>query len=208
MIILDSDFKICSQCGIKKSVSEYAFENKELNQRRANCKDCKNAASKKAYEETRDDPESVARRIIKKCKEREKYRLAKFIQRSNDLEELPEVELTENEFDLDYTWVLQQRDLQNNKCYYTNRDMLWSTGLIDNIKRMNPDAVTVERLDSSGSYVKDNCVLVTWRANCFKGDGLIEEMYEYALDIVTKLAQDKGYDPSKFNLKDVYKILK
>src|SRR6478736_7298279 len=102
MIILDSDFKVCSQCGIRKAVNEYSFENKELNQRRANCKDCKNAASKKAYEETRDDPESVARRIIKKCKEREKYRLAKFIQRSNGLDYLPEVELTENEFDLDY----------------------------------------------------------------------------------------------------------
>ena len=208
MIILDPDFKICSQCGLKKSASDFSFENKELNHRRANCKDCKNAASKKAYEETRDDPESVARRIIKKCKEREKYRLAKFVQRRDGLDELPEVELTENDFDLDYLWVLSQRDVQNNKCYYTDREMAWSTGLIDDIKRMNPDAVTVERLNSSGSYIRDNCVLVTWRANCFKGDGLIEEMYEYALDIIIKLVQDRGYDPMLATLEETYQIVK
>ncbi len=178
--------KKCSQCGRKKDLDAFPFENKELDQRRANCKKCKNTASKKAYEFTRDDPPSVARRIIKKCKEREKERLAKFIKRRNILDYLPDVELSDKEFDLDYQWVLAQRDRQHNKCFYTNRDMIWSTGLIDGNRRMNPAAVTVERLDSSRPYVKENCVLVTWRANCFKGDGLLEEMHEYAFDIIIK----------------------
>lgn len=203
------DLKICSQCGLEKSLVNFPFENKELFQYRANCKDCKNGASKKAYEETRSDPESVARRIIKKCKEREKYRLAKFVQRKECLEHLPDVELTSAEFDIDYSWVLAQRDLQDNKCFYTGRNMIWSTGLIDDVKRMNPDAVTVERLNSNGSYIRDNCVLVTWRANCFKGDGLLEEMYEYAFDIIGKLLIDKGLDPSQvshiLSLKAMYK---
>jgi len=186
MIVLTSDVKACSQCGLIKSLEEFPFENKELNQRRANCKDCKNAASKKAYEETRDDPESVARRIIKKCKEREKYRLAKFVQRMDKLEFMPEVELSETDFNLDYQWVLQQRDIQNNKCYYTGLEMLWSTGLIDDIKRMNPYAVTVERLDSTRPYVKDNCVLACWRANCMKGDGTYDEMIMFASSILHK----------------------
>lgn len=207
MIVLN-DVKACSQCGLIKPLEEFPFENKELNQRRANCKDCKNAASKKAYEETRDDPESVARRIIKKCKEREKFRLAKFVQRRDSLESLPEVELTSKEFDIDYSWVLNQRDEQKNKCHYTGREMIWSTGLIDEIKRMNPDAVTVERLNSNGSYIRDNCVLVTWRANCFKGDGLLEEMYEYAFDILAKLMEDKGHDPVPATMERVWDIIK
>jgi len=190
-------FKICSQCDKEKCLDDFPFENKELDIRRANCKDCKNEASKKAYEDTRDDPESVARRIIKKCKEREKFRLAKFVQRRDNLDYLPEVELTKNEFSIDYIWVLNQRDLQKNKCVYTGREMVWSTGLIDDIRRMNPDAITVERIDSSGSYVKENCILVTWRANCFKGDGLLEEMYEYAFDIIGKLLQDKSLDSTE-----------
>ncbi len=190
-MIAESEFKICSQCGLKKSLEEFAFENKELNQRRANCKDCKNAASKKTYEETRDDPESVARRIVKKCKEREKYRLAKFIQRRDNLSELPDVELTDKDFNIDYLWVLQQRDAQNNRCYYTGLEMVWSTGLIDDIKRMNPYAVTVERLDSTRPYVQDNCVLACWRANCMKGDGTYDEMILFATSILNKHVIEK-----------------
>lgn len=178
--------KTCSQCLKDKPLDEFPFENKELNQYRANCRDCKNAASKKAYEDTRSDPESVARRIIKKCKEREKYRLAKFVQRRDELEALPEVELDETNFNIDYQWVLQQRDEQNNKCYYTDIEMVWTTGLIDEIRRINPYAVTVERLDSTRPYVKDNCVLACWRSNCFKGDGSYEEMILFCSSILHK----------------------
>ena len=193
MIVLnpESNTKVCSQCGKEKILDEFPFENKELNVRRANCKDCKNEASKRAYEETRNDPESVARRIIKKCKEREKYRLAKFVQHRDGLDYVPEVELTENDFDLDYTWVLAQRDLQGNKCYYTGREMVWSTGLIDEIKRMNPFAVTVERLDSTRPYVKDNCVLACWRSNCMKGDGTYEELILFCSAILHKHINEK-----------------
>jgi hypothetical protein len=191
MMVQQPEIKKCSQCELEKSLDNFPFENKELNVRRANCKDCKNAASKKAYEDTRDEPESVARRIIKKCKEREKYRLAKFIQRQDGLDVLPEVELTDKEFDLDYLWVLNQRDIQNNKCFYTDRDMIWSTGLIDEIKRINPDAVTVERLDSARPYVKDNCVLACWRANCMKGDGTYNEMIIFCSSILHKHINEK-----------------
>lgn len=208
MIILDPNLKICSQCGMEKWLGDFPFENKELNIRRANCKDCKNTASKKTYEETRDDPESVARRIIKNCKERERERLAKFVQRRDGLDYTPRVELSDNEFNIDYLWVLNQRDLQNNKCAYTGREMVWSTGLIGETRRMNPDAVTVERKDSAGSYVKENCMLVTWRANCFKGDGLLQEMYEYAYDIINKLLIDKGYEPSCNTLANVERLIK
>ena len=57
-------------------------------------------------------------------KEREKYRLAKFVQRRDGYAYLPEVELTANEFDIDYSWVLAQRDKQGNRCFYTGREMV------------------------------------------------------------------------------------
>lgn len=188
------EYKICSQCGIEKIIDDFPVDNKAPTGRRANCRDCKNAASKKTYEETRDDAESVARRIIKKCKEREKERLVKFIKRRDCLDYFPEVELTESHFDIDYSWVLAQRDLQNNKCYYTDIDMVWSTGLIDTIKRMNPSAVTVERLDSNRPYVKDNCVLACWWANCSKGAGTIEELINFSFDVIKKYTNKKQID--------------
>lgn len=193
MAILNAS-KICSKCGIKKTLDNFSFENKELNIYRANCKNCKNVASKKAYEDTRSDIESIARRIVNKCKEREKYRVSKFVQRRDNLFVMPEIELTDAEFDIDYLWVLQQRELQKNKCFYTGVEMVWSTGLIDEMKRIHPFAVTAERLDSSRPYVRDNCVLACWWANCAKGAGTFEEMLFFCSSLLYKHINDNIID--------------
>jgi hypothetical protein len=177
------EYKVCSQCCLEKPIEDFSFDNKGLNQRRANCKECKNAASKRAYEGSRDDPESVARRIIRKCKEREKFRLAKFVKRRDKLDSLPDVELAKEQFDLDVEWVLEQKELQQNQCFYTGLAMVWSTGLIDENKRINPQAITIERINNNIGYVKNNCILVCWRANCFRGDGTIMEMLDFAREI-------------------------
>lgn len=182
--------KVCSQCGLEKVLELFPFDNKELNIRRANCKECKNAASKRSYEDSRDDPESVARRIIRKCKEREKFRLAKFVKRRDGLDKLPEVELAKEQFDLDIEWVLQQRELQKNQCFYTGLSMVWSTGLIDENKRINPQAVTIERINSLGNYTKNNCVLSCWWANCAKSCGPIDELVDLSFEVVKKYMID------------------
>lgn len=186
------EYKICSQCLLKRSLLDFHIDNRIKAKRRARCKTCESINKKDAYEESRDDPMSVAKRIIKKCKEREKYRLAKFIKRRDSLLELPDVELTEEQFDIDVDWVLSQRDRQENKCFYTGIDMAWSTGLIDVNKRIRPQAVTIERVDSFGNYVKANCVLACWWANCAKNSGPINELIEYSFEIVKKYVNDNN----------------
>lgn len=178
--------KICSKCDEEKVLDDFYFDDRGTHNRRAECKKCQSTQKKQAYEDSRDEPISVARRILKGCKQREKERLAKFVKRVQNLDYLPEVELTDEQFDLDVDWVLEQRDKQKNKCYYTGLEMIWSTGLIDKIKRIDPLAVTIERLNSSKGYVKENCVLTCWRANCFKGDGTIEEMLRFAACIMAR----------------------
>ncbi len=185
-MVKKSKYKRCTKCHLKKSILEFPIDKRSIDKRRASCKKCKNAISKQSYEDTRDEPTSVSRRILKKCKEREKFRLAKFIKHRDDLEYLPDVQLTEDQFNLDVEWMLKQRDSQNNKCYYTDLDMIWSTGLIDENKRINPRAVTIERIDSLGNYVKSNCVLSCWWANCAKNSGPINELVEFSLEVVKK----------------------
>lgn len=174
--------KKCSRCGKKKPLNRFEFR---AGTYRSTCRDCRNAAKRQVYDEKRDDPTSIARRILKGCKEREKGRLAKLLKRLNGLSELPNVELTKEQFDLDVEWVLKQRDLQSNRCYYTGIDMIWSTGLIEN-RRIDPSAVTVERLDSAKGYVKENCVLACWWSNCAKASGTVEEMIHFSACIVSR----------------------
>lgn len=180
------EHKICLKCKFLKSYNEFSFHNKKLNIRRATCKLCRNIASKKIYENTRNDIKSVARRILKKCREREKERLSKFIKRRDNLNYFPEVELNQEQFDIDIEWMLEQRIKQDNKCWYTGITMMWSTGLIDEVKRMNPRVVTIERLDSFKFYTKDNCVLSSWWANCAKGPGTLEELINFSFETIKK----------------------
>jgi len=41
--------KVCSKCGKRKSIFNFDFSNKKLNKRRAECKECRIAQSKKNY---------------------------------------------------------------------------------------------------------------------------------------------------------------
>lgn len=58
-----------------------------------------------------------------------------------------------------------QWDKQNGKCYWLEIDM----SLEDLMISRSPFAVSVDRLDSSGEYTKDNIVLTTRFANLGRG---------------------------------------
>lgn len=59
---------------------------------------------------------------------------------------------------------------QNNKCYWFNIDLD-----IDSIEgSRNPAKLTIDRLDCSKGYSKDNVVLTSYAANCGRGDCSIE----------------------------------
>jgi hypothetical protein len=46
--------KICSKCGIEKSIEEFHWRNKAQGTRRAECKECHNNQVKKRYDENKD----------------------------------------------------------------------------------------------------------------------------------------------------------
>lgn len=59
---------------------------------------------------------------------------------------------------------------QNNKCYWYNIELE-----IDSIEgSRNPAKLTIDRLDCSKGYSKDNIVLTSYAANCGRGDCSVE----------------------------------
>lgn len=58
---------------------------------------------------------------------------------------------------------------QNYKCYYTNIDIDFNT------KSRSPFQPSLDRMDPSKPYSKDNCVLVTVATNYAKNDFSIEQ---------------------------------
>ena len=77
-----------------------------------------------------------------------------------------------------------QWEEQNGKCYWLNIDM----SLPDLLVSRSPFAPSVDRLNSSGHYTKDNIVLTTRFANLGRGAYDGEDFQER----ITKLINERG----------------
>jgi hypothetical protein len=84
-------------------------------------------------------------------------------------------------FDLTREQLEAILDEQKGKCFYTGMDMSFE------IFRGNYLRMSIDRLDSSKGYTKENVVLTTYRVNIMKGDMSLAEFK----DIVSKLYINK-----------------
>jgi hypothetical protein len=82
------------------------------------------------------------------------------------------------EFQITKDDVLELFEKQNGRCFYTNREMEWSSGSKSNT------AVSIDRIDSSKGYVKDNIALCCVVVNYIKHEMTIEEMIDWCSAIV------------------------
>lgn len=195
--------KICSKCNQKKFFDDFHKDNKGFGGVKSSCKDCVCLLRKTRYDDTRANIVSVARSILSKSKDRAKKRYIKQMKRQNKLVETSDVIITTQMFNLDLEWVFNQRDKQNNKCYYTNIDMVWSIGYIDETKRVSPFAVSIERKNSSLGYTKDNCVLSSWWANCSKGAGTFAELVYFSSCVINKYIYGNVIDNNFMTLHNI-----
>jgi hypothetical protein len=85
------------------------------------------------------------------------------------------------EYNLDKEWYLAQLDIQDQKCFYTKVPL--------EFKRNHPYSATLDRIDSSKGYTKDNCVVVTKFINLAKSDHSLEE-FKVMLEVAAKAFRD------------------
>lgn len=84
------------------------------------------------------------------------------------------------DFDLDYEFLLSQWKKQDGCCYYFNIPMLFGV--------KNLESATLERINSSIGYTKENVVFASRMANHAKNDSGFTDFNNILLKIVTKLA--------------------
>jgi len=63
-------------------------------------------------------------------------------------------------FEINQYDVIQQYEKQNGRCYYSGVSMTWKTG--------DSTLMSIDRIDSSKGYLKDNFVLCCWDVNQMK----------------------------------------
>lgn len=86
-------------------------------------------------------------------------------------------------FDLDKTFIYSLYEKQNGKCYFTGIEIKHNSGC------HQFDSISVERLEPSHGYTKDNVVLSSFAINSFKGMMNEKEFKVYLKNILPKLIQ-------------------
>lgn len=122
------------------------------------CKKCRRKRDKEIYKDKYTDPsaECFLTYRFKKAKESAKRRDILF-------------NLTIE--DLNFLYKKQQ-----GRCFYSNRILL--------LQLKSPDALSIDRIDSNGSYNLSNCVLCTYQVNLMKSSFTTNEFIETCRNIV------------------------
>ena len=149
--------KVCKRCKIEKDITQFN----------------KNAALKGGYRHQ-------CRMCEKKYKSefnvfmRNKYN--SIIKRSKE-QNLPLPDMTMDEFILEVNAQLQWNAF---KCPITGDKLEYQSGSIDKLDgRQNKKSYSIDRLDPTKGYMKNNILVVSWRWNCMKKDTPLNYMMRF-----------------------------
>jgi hypothetical protein len=165
--------------GIKYRKCRHCREIKELNTNnflkrntengwRGKCRICFNKDARLKQETTKTELESGKKYRLKYKKEKPLEAIYKTA-RGN-------AKRTFKEFTIVLNDLLRLWQIQNGICFYTNKPMLFEIGF-DN-------SVSIDRIDSNKGYIADNIVLCQKKTNIMKNNASIEELVEFAENIV------------------------
>lgn len=137
--------KQCNTCHEWKNISEFNTNNNTWDLLHCLCKKCASNYHKQKYKDY--EKEVTFKSLFNQTKRGAEYRML--------------------EFDLTETDIKELWEKQEGKCHYTNQPMTWS--------KNKPDKISIDRINSSAGYTKNNVVLCWSRVNLMKGQLDIEE---------------------------------
>ena len=159
----------CRTCGEYKPQTEFYYnkEEKHRNFRDAQCKECESKRHKKYRKNTpkRSDLEKHLAILVNGCKSRLNHSKSKSY-RGITLE-------------IDYKFLYELYQRQEGKCAISGLPMTYNVGA-----GRNHYNISIDRIDSTKGYTKDNVQLVCAQVNMMKAEMTMEELYIFCENIV------------------------
>jgi hypothetical protein len=160
----ESGFKICPNCFEMKTLSEFY--------KKGPCKVCTDKKNEHYHNENLNKMRSW----------RNEYNKLKYneLVKSNNLEKILNKKLYNARghskklgrvFDITLEDTLELYRKQQGRCIYS--------GEVMQIKFHCDDAISIDRIDSSKGYLKDNIVLCCWKTNKLKSDGKLDNIKKW-----------------------------
>ena len=168
----------CKKCNIELSLDKFRKNNgKKLytyDSWATNCNECRNK------NRTKNRNEKILNGTLKEFFENiikdAKYRNNDYNKKNTD---------NKREFNITSDYLIEIWNKQNGKCYYSGRELQYNKikEELPEGKRIHPERVSIDRIDSKKGYIEGNIVLCCWVANNIKQDLSIEEFKSWISDI-------------------------
>jgi len=147
----------CRTCKITKSLSNFIERENTYPMWLTECRDCLNL---------REQTATLKRKQTRGLE----WNIKKYIVRIKRRAKSKEIE-----FDLDIDYLVSLWNKQNGLCWYTKREMNFTTH--------SPELFSLDRKDSNLGYTKDNVIWCCWTVNDIKADISIKDLSEILTDI-------------------------
>lgn len=157
----EPEVKVCTTCKKEKVLTEFTANKSQKTGYMCYCKECNNERNKK-YRKEEVSLERACKRIFSYLNKR--ARLKNFT------------------LDFSYEYLVELYETQNGVCSYTKEQLNLSAG--------HKNTISVDRIDSSKGYTKDNVVLTTWAVNNCKQDLSMQDFVNLC-ELVCKNAKNK-----------------
>ena len=161
--------KTCKQCNIEKPFEEFYVSSKRTDRRDNTCKECRKLNDRIR----RQDPEYRAKRLAQQkeyaennreqCITRGREYYASVKGRAKTL--LKGVMRRSNDVDIDERFIIER--IEDGFCEVTGIPFNMNPS-VDTKK--NPYAPSIDRIDSSKGYTRNNVQIVIWQYNLMKGE--------------------------------------
>lgn len=151
----------CSKCDIDKNEEDFPTDNKNKSRNRKHywCCECLKETQKTQSYNAPNGKSKMITRLISTSK-----RLA--IERGGD----------RSQFDIDRKYIVDLVEIQNNKCAVSGMNLEW--------EYHSPRKVSIDRIDSTKGYIKDNIRLVCKQVNYGISNFSIDDFYIMCKSVV------------------------
>lgn len=154
----------CRRCGKYKPEEAFCYskDEKYRNFRSPECRECYSIRKKKYRKNTpkRSDLEKHLAILINGCKSRLNHSKSKSYRGIT--------------LDIDYKFLCELYNRQNGKCAISGLPMTYNVGA-----GRNHYNISIDRIDSTKGYTKDNVQLVCVQVNMMKAEMQMEELYNF-----------------------------
>lgn len=156
--------KVCKCCGTEKPLEAFSVNRAAKDGLQRHCRECDKKRQRAEYQAKIEEKRAYGRQYNRSKKDNHEWRLNQLLQASRE-----RARAKDREHDICLEDLIEAYP-EDGKCPVYGFPLEWGT---NNQRESSP---SIDRIDSTRGYTKDNIQIISWKANRIKGYASIEDL--------------------------------